>query len=162
MEVICDNELCGKVFNYRWGPVHFARSEKHYCSRKCQNTTHGLAGTQRHKIWEGAKKRAKENGVTFSLTIHDMPDVPDTCPVLGIPIRPNEKSGPLDSSPSLDKIVPALGYVPGNVRIISNRANRIRSDATAAELMLIAQDCARLERTYANDNVPDHGIRNAV
>lgn len=161
MEVICDNVLCGKPFNYRWGPVHFSRSEKHYCSRSCQNTTHGLAGTKRHKIWEMAKKRAKENGVQFSLTVHDMPEVPDRCPVLGIEIRANEKAGPLDSSPSLDKIVPALGYVPGNIRIISNRANRIRSDATAEELMLIAKDCALLERKYANDNLPNQRIRQA-
>lgn len=149
MEVTCDNALCGRLFTYGAGPAHFARGEKHYCSRSCQNTRHGLAGTQRHKIWEGAKKRAKENGVTFELTVHDIPDVPSVCPVLGIAIQPNEKSGPLDSSPSLDKIVPALGYVPGNVRIISNRANRIRSDATAAELKLIAHDCEMLEMKYA-------------
>lgn len=152
MDVICANDLCGKTFNYKWGPVHFARGEKHYCSRSCQNTTHGLAGTQRHKIWEGAKKRAKENGVKFSLTVHDVPEVPALCPVLGIEIKPNVKAGPLDSSPSLDKIIPSRGYSPGNVRIISNRANRIRSDATAAELKLIAQDCEMLENLHANDN----------
>lgn len=162
MDVTCDNPLCGKTFNYKWGPVHFSRSEKHFCSRKCQNTTHGLGGTQRHKIWEGAKKRAKENGVTFLLTVHDIPDVPSECPVLGIAIKPNIKAGPLDSSPSLDKLVPSLGYVPGNVRIISNRANRIRSDATAKELMLIAKDCLLLEERYANDNVPNRDVREAA
>lgn len=43
-----------------------------------------------------------------------------------------------DASPSLDKIIPSLGYVPGNVLVISWRANRIKCDATANELMLIA------------------------
>lgn len=127
------------------GPAHYARNSKHFCSTRCIRTTHGQAGTRRHKIWEGAKKRAKENGVLFCLTVHDIPDVPTVCPVLGIPIRANEKAGPLDSSPSLDRIRPTLGYVPGNVRIISNRANRIRSDATAAELSLIAWDALALE-----------------
>lgn len=145
MEVTCGNKLCGKVFVFRGGPAHFLRRESHYCSRSCKNTTHGQAGTQRHGIWERTKKRAKENGVSFSLELADIPDIPHHCPILGIEIKANEKSGPLDSSPSLDRLVPSLGYVPGNVRIISNRANRIRSDATANELRLIAEDAERLE-----------------
>lgn len=39
---------------------------------------------------------------------------------------------------SLDRIVPSLGYVPGNVAVISHRANRIKSDATADELRAVA------------------------
>lgn len=145
MEIICANDLCGKQFQFKEGPAHYARSEKHYCSRSCQNTTHGQAGTQKHKIWERSKKRAKENGDTFTLNISDIPDIPTHCPVLGIEIKPNVIAGPLDSSPSLDRIIPPLGYIPGNVRVISNRANRLRSDATAEELRLIAADAERLE-----------------
>jgi hypothetical protein len=44
----------------------------------------------------------------------------------------------LDTSPSLDKINPELGYVPGNVAIISYRANRIKNNGTAEEHRLIA------------------------
>lgn len=149
MEVKCDNQLCGKVFVFRGGRAHFARVNFHYCSRSCQNTTHGRAGTAQHKIWERSKKRARENGVVFSLTLDDIPAIPKRCPILGIEIKANEKSGPLDSSPSLDRIKPELGYVAGNVRIISNRANRIRSDATARELRLLANDATRLEARYA-------------
>lgn len=145
MEIICENALCKKRFEFRAGPAHFARVAKHYCCRSCKNVTHGLAGTLRHKIWEGAKKRAKENGVIFTLTLADIPQMPVVCPVLGIRIRSNDKAGPLDTSPSLDRLRPALGYVPGNVRIICNRANRIRSDATAGELALIAWDALALE-----------------
>jgi len=145
VEMICGNPLCAKPFKYRFGPVHFARGDKHYCSRSCQNTTHGQAGTPKHKIWERTAKRAKENGTPFSLTVFDVPDIPAVCPVLGIPLVANTVAGPLDSSPSVDRITPALGYVPGNIRIISNRANRLRGDATAAELALIAADAARIE-----------------
>jgi hypothetical protein len=111
--------------------------------------THGRAGTLQHRIWERAKKRAKENGTLFCLDIRDIPAVPAVCPILGIAIKQNDKAGPLDSSPSLDRIYPHLGYVPGNVRIVSNRANRIRSDATARELALIAWDALRLEENAA-------------
>jgi hypothetical protein len=149
MEVICANASCSKPFIWKGGKVHFARSSVHHCSRKCQNTTHGLAGTPRHKIWEGAKKRAKENDVVFTLALDDIPQIPTRCPVLGIEIRANTKAGPLDSSPSIDRITASLGYVPGNVRIISNRANRLRSDATSHELRLLAADCAKLEAQNA-------------
>jgi hypothetical protein len=148
VEIVCSNSLCGKSFVYRAGRAHFARSDRHCCSRACQNTTHGLAGTLRHRIWEQTKKRAKENGVVFTLSVYDMPEVPARCPVLGIEIKANTVAGPLDSSPSIDRIVASAGYVPGNVRIISNRANRLRSDASAAELLLIATDAARLEREH--------------
>ena len=145
MEVTCANGLCGAPFRWRGGPAHFARAAHHYCSRSCQNTTHGLAGTLRHRIWEQAKKRAKENGVHFALRVEDMPEVPTICPVLGIQIRVNTIAGPLDSSPSIDRLRRDLGYVPGNVRIISNRANRLRSDGSAEELAIIALDAAAVE-----------------
>jgi hypothetical protein len=150
MEVICANALCAVPFRFKGGPAHHARAKEHYCSRSCQNTTHGLAGTPEHRIWERTRKRAKENGVIFSLTVHDIPPIPTTCPVLRIGIKANTKSGPLDSSPSIDRLNPRLGYAAGNIRIISNRANRLRSDATALELRQIADDALTLEASLGH------------
>jgi len=39
-----------------------------------------------------------------------------------------------DASPSLDRINNLLGYVKGNVHVISMKANRIKTDATVEEL----------------------------
>lgn len=114
-----------------------------------QNTAQGLSGTQAHRIWEYARKRAKESGQPFTLTVHDMPPVPKRCPVLGIALMANKVVGLPDSSPSIDLIVPVRGYVPGNVRIISSRANRLRGDASSAELRRVAEDAARLEAADA-------------
>jgi hypothetical protein len=80
-----------------------------------------------------AAERARSAGVPFALVAADI-HLPDTCEVLGIALRRNNKKGPIDSSPTLDRIVPELGYVPGNVVVISHRANRIKNDATAEEL----------------------------
>jgi hypothetical protein len=38
---------------------------------------------------------------------------------------------------SIDKIVPALGYVKGNVIIVSNRANIIKNNATPEEILAV-------------------------
>lgn len=43
-----------------------------------------------------------------------------------------------DNSPSLDKLIPDLGYVKGNVAVISWRANRFKSDGTLEEIRMIA------------------------
>ena len=78
------------------------------------------------------RTRAKQKGLEFSLTAGDI-DIPAFCPVLGIPL--NQGTGGLTgNSPSLDRVDNSKGYVKGNVRVISNRANSIKRDATLQEL----------------------------
>lgn len=84
-----------------------------------------------------ARKRASERGLPFNLTIEDVV-VPIVCPVIGIPlVVGDERCGP--ASPTLDRVIPALGYVRGNVVVISHRANTIKSDATLSELLAVAR-----------------------
>jgi hypothetical protein len=42
------------------------------------------------------------------------------------------------NSPTLDRTIPDLGYVPGNIDIISQRANVIKNDATPEEVQMVA------------------------
>ena len=71
--------------------------------------------------------------------------VPDVCPVLGIPIQKNHgHQGYFDDSPSVDRIIPELGYTKGNVRVISNRANLLKNNAKIEELELVLEDLRRL------------------
>lgn len=83
-------------------------------------------------ILQHARKRAKEKNVPFNITIDDL-IIPNICPVLGIELGVNDGS-PKNNSISLDRIVPELGYVKGNVAIISYRANTIKSNASIEEL----------------------------
>lgn len=151
MEINCD--YCNKQFSYKGGIVHFNRSKKHYCSLDCvtnSNVIHGLASKKNgkqdklYRIWCNVKKRAKKKGIKFELEIFNIPPIPIRCPILGIKIKENNISAPLDSSPSLDRINPQKGYVKGNVRIICNRANRIKADATLDELRLVLKDAENL------------------
>lgn len=84
-------------------------------------------------ILQQTKTRAKSNNITFNLTIEDI-IIPKICPVLGIEIKPFDDSG---NSPSIDRFVPELGYIKGNVSIISHRANMLKNNATAEELQKI-------------------------
>ena len=61
------------------------------------------------------------------------------CPLLGIELTyKNCKStyGPYNYA-TLDKIDPTKGYVPGNVQIVSFRANTLKNSATIEEMRLI-------------------------
>lgn len=79
-----------------------------------------------------ARNRAKTKGVPFDIEHTDI-TVPTHCPILGVELEYMSKERG-ENSASLDRIVPALGYVRGNVIIISWRANRIKCDATLDEL----------------------------
>lgn len=85
-----------------------------------------------YKIWHRAKSRAKEKDIPFNLEISDI-IIPRYCPVFAIELIEGDE----ECTPSIDRLIPDLGYVKGNVRIISNRANRLKADATITELMLI-------------------------
>lgn len=78
-----------------------------------------------------ARYRAAELGIPHDITYEDL-EVPDRCPILGIKFRWSNKI--TEETPSLDRVIPELGYVKGNVRIISARANRLKSNATLVEL----------------------------
>jgi len=57
--------------------------------------------------------------------------------VLGIKLNYgwSGKSGPCDNTKaSFDKVIPELGYVPGNVFIISWRANKLKNNMSITEL----------------------------
>lgn len=101
---------------------------------------HGLCGSPRYRMFCQAKTRAKRLGISFQIRLNDVPEVPEYCPVLGLKLSPSPRGSARASSPSLDKIIPSLGYVPGNVRVISNRANRLKNDCTPEEIVKIAWD----------------------
>jgi hypothetical protein len=90
-----------------------------------------------------ARTRAKNKGLPFNIDQSDIV-IPDICPVLGIPID-RQLENMNDNSPSLDRIRPSLGYVKGNIRVISQRANRLKCDGTAAEMLLIHKDLLAIE-----------------
>jgi hypothetical protein len=92
-----------------------------------------------------AKQRAKKQNVPFDLTPNDF-EIPDFCPILGIKLTV-EKDVASDSSASLDKIIPQLGYVKGNVMVISKLANTMKNKATKDQLLIFAK---WINMTYEN------------
>ena len=78
----------------------------------------------------GTRQRAKRYGVPCTLTLADVRALlaPMRCGATGLPLR--HATGKADAlSPSIDRIEPARGYVPGNVRLVCQRFNMLRRDA---------------------------------
>lgn len=103
--------------------------------KRAADKQHWLANRERGQF-NTARHQAKKRGLKFSVKFDDIV-WPEFCPVFGERLR-REPKGPNDWSPSLDRIDSTKGYEPGNVIVVSMRANRIKSDATVAELDRVA------------------------
>jgi hypothetical protein len=87
-----------------------------------------------------AKKRAEKAGVPFTLTLENLPPVPETCPAIkGAKLeRVKFGKGARGLAPSLDRVIPSLGYIPENVVWVSNRVNASKGNLTPEEHMAAA------------------------
>lgn len=98
-------------------------------------------------MFQRAKQRARGKGIPFDNECPAL-ECPDVCPVLTIPLAYWAKRGVVGpDSPTLDRIIPARGYVASNLRVISHRANTLKRDATVEEMRLVLADLERLSRT---------------
>jgi hypothetical protein len=79
-----------------------------------------------------ARKRAKRLNVPFDLTASDI-EIPSVCSVDGLPLGTGRRS----RSPSLDRIRPALGYVRGNIDVISTLWNSRKRDMEINDVRLL-------------------------
>lgn len=78
------------------------------------------------------KNKAKKSGVPCDITLQDLIDMfpsDNLCPILGVPFVWGTKKNH-ELSPSVDRMIPELGYVKNNIRFISYKANRIKNNAT--------------------------------
>lgn len=102
------------------------------------------AHPEKYLLW-GARDRAKSKGLPFNLELEDI-FIPELCPVFNKPLKVNEGGRSHNPySPSLDRVIPSLGYVKGNVQVISLRANKMKSDASFEELKLFSDWIQNLE-----------------
>ena len=97
-----------------------------------------------------AKKRAKQKNLEFTIDVENPGiEIPAVCPVLGIPLftKRDGTPGGGPNSPSIDRIDNTKGYVPGNIIVVSNRANSLKKDASLTELKQVVNFYGELQRT---------------
>lgn len=102
-----------------------------------RSRTHGMSKTPEFIMYYDACKRAKKRNLPIDINPQDI-SIPKFCPVLGLELQ----SGDGIKSPntaSLDCIDPSLGYIKGNIQVVSWRYNKFKADLKPEELKLIAK-----------------------
>jgi hypothetical protein len=141
-ELKCDcGNICEKTsssLKKKTEPVKHCGLNCSLMDRKKKKKKHGHSNTHEYYLWKGCQNRAKKNNIPFNLEYTDVV-IPQKCPILEIPIfKGNERH--VANSPSLDRLVPELGYVKGNVRVISYKANTMKSNASIEEIKMFAKN----------------------
>jgi hypothetical protein len=99
----------------------------------------GLDGTIL-SMFRSARSRAKKENIPFDLTVEYLHKIAtENCPVTNKPMDWNGEENNSLNRPSLDKIIPELGYVQGNVAIISYRMNTKKNNLLETELVQLLQ-----------------------
>ncbi len=83
---------------------------------------------------QAARARSRKFKLPFSITYLDIP-IPEYCPILNIKLFKNHKTS--FNSATVDRIIPNLGYIPGNVIVISCKANQIKNNGTPNEILKV-------------------------
>lgn len=95
----------------------------------------------------GLKRRARARNLEFNL-IREEIVIPVACPVLGIPleqIKDRTRVKKNNNTPTFDRVDNTKGYTKDNTRIISWKANKLKSNASLEELKAIV--------TYIEDHL---------
>lgn len=77
--------------------------------------------------------RAQKRGIPFDLEVSDIV-IPEYCPILKVKLSLNTCERSDVYGPSLDRIIPELGYIKGNIMVMSRKANVMKNNATKEEI----------------------------
>lgn len=88
-----------------------------------------------HYAFRRLKLRAKQNNIPFDLTEEHLVEIwTGTCAIFNTPLcMPYSTKHQDPNKATIDKILPELGYIKGNVQWVSNKANIIKSFGTIEE-----------------------------
>jgi hypothetical protein len=142
--------LCGPCYKRRWRKENReeilveerAANRANPTKRNCEH------GRRKHvcsecgglsilacNLFRSAKSRAKNKNLPFNITKEEILELigDGRCPVFGTPYNLQSRRVS-NTSANLDRTFPDLGYTKQNCVVMSNLANRIKTDATPAEV----------------------------
>lgn len=105
-------------------------------------------------ILSRTKSKCKKYNIPFNLELSDI-IIPEYCPILGIKLLIGQESYTKTSkwnTASIDRITPELGYVKGNIQIISMRANLMKTDSTEEDLIKFADWIYKYYKISSSDS----------
>jgi len=96
------------------------------------------ANNPKRALFNTISTSARVRGLEYDIAFEGL-SFPTHCPALGIELDYKVGKGrPMDNSPSFDRVDNDRGYVKGNVIVVSQLANRIKTSATPEQLRRVA------------------------
>lgn len=130
----CYCRECKRINNKTYNTLELQRIYK--ATQKKKNEASDPVYFKMNQLHVRAKCRARRRSLPFDITVADLMEITRThCPVFGIEFDFIARFRFNGSAPSLDRFYPHLGYVKGNVKVISLKANRMKLNGTPEELM---------------------------
>jgi hypothetical protein len=124
-----------KAYRAKNSTVLAARKKARYASNR-EAAVDYVKRNRERVLLSKSRTSARASGMEHNITLEDIV-IPEFCPVLGIQLDRNAW-GRAANLPSLDRVDSTKGYIKGNVRVISWKANNLKCDITAAEALAIA------------------------
>jgi hypothetical protein len=106
--------------------------------------------TPEGRIYYRMYKSHKKDGYNFKLQPSDIV-IPEYCPILNIKLSTDPKDKDLPNYYTPDRIDSGKGYVTGNVRIISQKANKMKSKSTQEDILKFAYNGLLLIQQMENN-----------
>lgn len=108
-----------------------------------------LSGRRFKQIKNTAKKRKKAFAVTLEYCWRLFENQRGLCALTGEPLHfPSKKDG--EFTASLDCIVPALGYVEGNLQWVHTTVNQMKWDSSVADLLAWVEKIHKHQQASSN------------
>ena len=143
-----------KIRTCLMGYCEATNSNKDICDL-CYYRFKGELGVKMSQVVRFMIKRAVErNKYEVKITKEDIYNVwseDNKCPILHTIYKIGNED--YDTSPSLDRIDPRLGYTPDNIQIISSLANRMKNNATDEQLLKFSHYYIEYYRKWYESNV---------
>jgi len=133
-------------------PAQYERRLERNKASKARRRLEDLRG----ETLSAARRSADRRKIEFGLKETDL-EWPTHCPVLGIKLHYPGRSRADPAGAAFDRINNELGYLPGNVIIVSHWVNSRKGDATPAQLRAIADFYSKFD-TVRGDVAPPRPI----
>lgn len=132
------------VFESKESVKHIRLCHKRYSEKNREEICRRARARRRTRLGHilcllrAAKTRAKKAGVSFALKPEHIV-IPKRCPVLGIKLKRTGVGRLRAGSVTIDRVIPELGYIPANVRVISHLANTVKFCSSGQQLLMVAK-----------------------
>lgn len=127
--------LCSRMYTAAWKRRQLEKDEGAVKAKARAYRISDPVGQMLRQV----KARASQKGWPFNITRSDIV-ILEKCPCCGREMSMGagpRGNGPTAKSPSVDRMIPELGYVSGNVAVICWRCNDVKRNSTPAEMKTV-------------------------